>query len=232
MRLHFIQHVAFEDPAHILEWASLRGVSVTSTLLFANQSLPHLDDFDFLVVMGGPMSVHDEEVFPWLVAEKQFIKKAIDNGKKVLGICLGAQLIAEVLGGTVSQNTCVEIGWYPVEFHQHDLQALTNGLQKFPPSLVCFHWHGETFSYPEKSIPIGSSAACSNQGFVYKDYVVAFQFHIETSPESLRVMLEDCEQDLVAGPYVQTAVEMQKMAIHIPALKKTLFDFLDLFFKL
>src|SRR5689334_16619028 len=115
MRVHFIQHVNFEHPGHLLEWAKDNNHNTGFTKTFENISFPGLNDFDLLIIMGGPMSVYDENKFPWLKKEKQFIGEAIDADKKVLGICLGSQLIAESLGAKVYPSKEKEIGWWRIK---------------------------------------------------------------------------------------------------------------------
>lgn len=116
MRFHCLQHVVFETPGLIANWIGEQGYSITFTRLFQNDPFPALDEFDALVVMGGPMSVHDEGEFPWLKKEKELIAGALREKKKVLGICLGAQLIAEVTGGRVYPNSQKEIGFWPLHW--------------------------------------------------------------------------------------------------------------------
>src|SRR5215471_5921833 len=136
MRVHFIQHVYFENPGHLLEWAKEKSYSTSFTKTFENISFPNLNDFDLLVIMGGPMGVYDEEKFPWLKQEKQFIKDSIAANKKVLGICLGSQLIAEALGVKVYPNKEKEIGWWPIKKVNAELN------NDLPNEFVTFHWHG------------------------------------------------------------------------------------------
>ena len=121
MRIHVLQHVAFEGLGCIEAWLENRHAIVTFTRFFESDALPNLDDVDFIIALGGPMSVNDEDRFPWLADEKQFLAKAIQENKIVLGICLGCQLIASALGAKVYPNRDQEIGWFPVEkkFDRH-----------------------------------------------------------------------------------------------------------------
>ncbi|MDP2106444.1 MAG: amidotransferase, partial [Desulfobulbaceae bacterium] len=114
MRIHALQHVVFEGLGSIETWAKNNKAPITYSQMYADANLPSVDDFDFLVVMGGPMNIYEEEQFPWLSAEKLLIKKAIDDGKIVLGVCLGAQLIADTLGAKITRNRYREIGWFPL----------------------------------------------------------------------------------------------------------------------
>ena len=114
MRAHCLQHVPFEGLGNIEPWLASAGAEIAYTRMFEAAELPGLDRFDLLVVMGGPMSVNDEERFPWLVREKEFLRTVIDAGKPVFGVCLGAQLIASAMGARVYKNREPEIGWFPV----------------------------------------------------------------------------------------------------------------------
>src|SRR5271165_3985143 len=112
MRLHALQHVPFEGPAAIADWAAAQGVSMTVAHLYRGDALPSLSDFDMLAVMGGPMSVNDSSHYTWLDPEIAFMRAAIGAGKAVLGICLGAQMIAKALGARVYPGAQKEIGWF------------------------------------------------------------------------------------------------------------------------
>ncbi|MBN1441715.1 MAG: type 1 glutamine amidotransferase, partial [Planctomycetes bacterium] len=146
MRIHHLQHVPFEGLGTIEEWARSRGHEISRTRLHAGDPLPAPREVDWIVVTGGPMSVQDEERHPWLRAEKRCIAEMIAEGKTVLGICLGAQLVADALGARVARNRHREIGWFPVELVA---EASCTGLFRgFPQRLDAFHWHGDAFDIP------------------------------------------------------------------------------------
>ena len=203
MHLHFLQHVPFEGLGSIRPWAQEHNSTITKTRFYADDPLPDLGPIDWLVVMGGPMNIYQEIQYPWLAKEKAFIRQAIDAQKKVVGICLGAQLIADVLGSQVYANTDKEIGWFPIE--RTDLCAKTFLDRVLPDTLTVLHWHGDTFDPPSGAIPIAHSAACTNQGFVWGNNVVALQFHMETTPQGLKALVDNCGNELVDGPYIQNA---------------------------
>lgn len=98
-RIHYLQHVPFEGIGYIETWARENNYRLTATRFYQDDTLPEISTVDWVVVLGGPMGVYDENKYPWLAKEKQWLKGAIDSGKIVIGICLGAQLIAEILGG-------------------------------------------------------------------------------------------------------------------------------------
>ncbi len=205
MRLHYLQHVPFEGLASIETWARKSNVVITCTRLFQDEPLPPDDEFDWLVVMGGPMSIHDEIMYPWLAREKTFIRKTIEQGRHVLGICLGAQLIADALGARVSVNDQKEIGWFPIQV----ADGADQGLRKIlPGQLEVVHWHGETFELPDGSTLLATSTACRHQGFVYEDKVIGLQFHLETTRESLEALIAHCGDEIVAGQFIQQPAAM------------------------
>jgi GMP synthase (glutamine-hydrolysing) len=202
MHFHLLQHVDFEGPAAIQDWVSRQGYTLTKTRFFLDEQLPALTDFDILIVMGGPMGVDDHQQYPWLNDERAFIQQAIAGDKVVLGICLGAQLIACATGAKVTKNRYTEIGWFPVTTRQH-IPALLAGV--FPPEFLAFHWHGDTFGMPQGAIPVASSEVCSNQAFVLNERVIGLQFHIETTPESAALLVQNCSDELDGSRYVQSA---------------------------
>lgn len=207
MRLHYLQHVSFENPGSILTWAKENDCVLTSTHFYNHDSLPRRQDFDWLVVMGGPMNIHDEENYPWLASEKLFIRNAITAGKVVIGLCLGAQLIADVIGGKVTQNPYKEIGWFPVRLSEQ--ARLSPLFSFFPPQPVVFSWHGDTFSFlPEEVQCIAENDACKQQAFIYKNRVFGFQFHLENTLPIIEGLVENCWDEMIPAIYVQTPEEL------------------------
>lgn len=206
MRAHYLQHVAFEGLGSIETWLDLNQYQVTSTRLFESGDFPSVSDLDLLIIMGGPMSVNDEAELPWLIKEKQFVRAMIDVGKPVLGICLGAQMIANVMGAKIYPNNQKEIGWFPIK----SVAGNNKNLFQFPDSAIVFHWHGETFDLPKNAHLLASSQACVNQAFQLGNNVIGLQFHLETTPESLNQIASYCADELVSGKFVQSADDMQK----------------------
>jgi GMP synthase-like glutamine amidotransferase len=203
MRAHYLQHVGFEGIGHIDTWLAASGCAVSCTRFFEDPALPAPDAFDLLVIMGGPMSVNDEVEYPWLAAEKRFIRATIEAGKAVLGICLGAQLIASALGSRVYRNPLPEIGWFPV--------AGSEGGQdnwRFPVSLQAYHWHGETFDLPAGAVLLASSQVCRHQAFQLGRRVVGLQCHLESTPTTVAELVEHCYGERQAGSFVQSADAM------------------------
>lgn len=200
LRAHILQHVAFEGNGSIAAWLQAAGARVGSTRLFENPTLPSLSELDLLVIMGGPMSANDEASLPWLVAEKGLIREAIEAGKAVVGICLGAQLIASALGARVYPNAEKEIGWFPVYAVPAAVQGL---LFAFPAQTQVLHWHGETFDMPAGATRLARSNACENQAFQIGRRAIGMQFHLETTADSARELVTNLHAELVPAPHVQ-----------------------------
>jgi len=204
MKAHYLQHVPFEGLGSIAPWLEAAGYEVSRTRLFAAEKPPAADAVDFLVIMGGPMSVNDEDEYPWLVREKRFVRDVIEAGKPVLGVCLGAQLIANCLGARVFRNAVKEIGWFPIQ----GIPLAGKTIFGFPPSAEVFHWHGETFDLPQGAVHLAQSAACRNQAFQYGRSVIGLQFHLETTPDSARELVKHCRDELVPAEYIQAEAEI------------------------
>jgi GMP synthase (glutamine-hydrolysing) len=203
MHIHYFQHVPFENLGSIQTWAEASGHPVTSTRFYEPHTLPNLDRIDWLVVMGGPMNIYDVENYPWLTAEKRLVKEAIDNNKIVIGVCLGAQLIADVLGAEIYPNQHKEIGWFPI---QRSPALSVPGIgDVIPAEMKVFHWHGDTFDLPKSALLLAGSAACKNQAFIYNERVFGFQFHLEITKDGAERLIANCADEIVEAPYIQTA---------------------------
>ncbi len=225
LRIHYFQHISFEGLGNIKEWSSANEHVLTSTKFYEDSTLPILADFDWLIIMGGAMGVYDEKKYSWLAAEKQFIKQTIEAGKTVIGICLGSQLLAEVLGAKVYANDNKEIGWFPIEL---SLEATKNKLfAGINSPMMVFHWHGDTFDLPQNAIHLAHSEVCKNQAFLYSKKVLGLQFHLEMSETTLKKMIENGRSELIKGNYIQTEQEILNQQKFIEHNKQILFAILD-----
>jgi GMP synthase-like glutamine amidotransferase len=209
MHVHVLQHVAFEGLGSIESWLSHRGAHVTYTRFFESPQLPPLTDIDLIIALGGPMSVNDEKQLPWLLDEKRFVAKAIASDTAVLGICLGAQLIASALGACVYPGREKEIGWFPVF-----AAPGVSGAFVFPEDTEVFHWHGETFDLPPGAVHLASSAGCQNQAFQVGSRVIGLQFHLETTPECAEAIIDHCASELVP---LQRYIQPEPVLRAVPA---------------
>jgi GMP synthase-like glutamine amidotransferase len=226
MRLHVIQHVPFEGAAAVADWAQERGHHLECGIALTEQ-YPSPTDVDFLVIMGGPMAADDEAGNPWLLPEKRFIAETIAAGKLVLGVCLGAQILAEVLGGTVRRNGYREIGW-------HAIGRTPTGAEEplfsaWEDVEVVGQWHGDTFDLPLGIEPAWSSEACRNQAFVFDGRVVALQFHLEWDEQHLEALIAKCADELAeGGPWIMPAEQIVQDASGVMAHgRELLFSLLD-----
>ncbi len=225
MNVHILQHVPFEGIGSIEPWLLTRSARITTTRFFESWTLPDVSSLDLVIAMGGPMSVNDEATLPWLAPEKQFIREAIQQGVPVLGICLGAQLIASALGSRVYAGTQREIGWFDIEAVPHPGNAFT-----FPKTTPVFHWHGETFDLPPGAVHLARSAACEHQAFQIGTNVIGLQFHLETTPASAASIITHCRAELVPDTFVQSETTLLAAPpaayAHINTLMADVLDYL------
>lgn len=222
MRIHSIEHAPFEGPGRIADWAAERGHSLARTALHEGEALPGLDAFDLLVILGGAMSIHEHREHPWLAVEKHFLKAVIAARRPVLGICLGAQLLADVLGGKVVQNPVKEIGWFPVRMLERGAPFAA-----FPERLMVMHWHGDTFSIPEGARRVAESDGCANQAFVFGDRTVGLQFHIELGQVGIEDLAAASLDEAGAAPFIQSRKELVSPPPESAAGKDALYALLD-----
>lgn len=205
MRTHWLQHVPYEGLGHLEGWLAARSASVACTRLFAGDPLPDPATVDLLVILGGPMSVNDEDALPWLRAEKAFIRGAIDAGCGVLGICLGAQLVASALGAKVGPSPEREVGWWPVTA----CDAADNGDGfRFPAAVTCLQWHGESFALPPGAIHLAQSPGCPHQAMQVGKRVLGVQFHPEATPAWVGAVLSHSPGALLPGRFVTTEADL------------------------
>ena len=232
MNIHILQHAPLEnDTGAIDRWINKGNHKKFYTRLYADDPFPAIDSFDFLIILGGPMGAYEEDKYVWLIKEKEFIHQAIKAGKKILGICLGSQLLADVLGAKVYKNNKKEIGWFPVTLTPDGRDhALFAGIEN---SINVLHWHGDTFSLPEKSIHLLESKACTNQAFLYETHVLGLQFHFEATPDSVISMLESDSEDLsISLDSMQSSEEILNNLHYSGKSNELLFTLLDRFLAL
>ena len=202
LHIHCFQHVPFEGLGCIENWSNEKGHSLTFTKFYKEFNLPKLSEIDWLIIMGGPMGVYDEDKFEWMKEEKIFIKQTINANKTVIGVCLGSQLIAHVLGAEIYPNPYKEIGWFNVSLTPKGQgNYLLDGFEK---SFKVFHWHGDTFDLPNGAKHFLYSEACINQMFLYKNNVLGLQFHCEVTNIMIREMVRHGNHELVPEKHIQT----------------------------
>jgi GMP synthase-like glutamine amidotransferase len=206
MRIHSLQHVPYEFLTTFEQWAKNKKHSISKTFFYQDFELPALNDFDLLIILGGPMSIYEEDKYPWLKVEKKFIASAVEKKKLVLGICLGAELLADALGARVYKNRYKEIGWYPVSLTEAAKDSRV--FSRLPRAFTPFHWHEYTFEIPKGCNRVAESAGCKNQAFECEDRLIGLQFHIEPSTEDIKRVISSCGDSIEKGKYVQNPDEM------------------------
>lgn len=194
-----VQHVEPERPYAIGDALAAAGLDVVLRRVFEGQSLPAgLEDFDAVVVMGGPMSAASDDGFPTRRAEIDLLAEALGEGKAVLGVCLGAQLLATAAGGRVFAGAAgPEVGWGPVRLSDAaQSDPLFSGL---PVQLRVLHWHGDTFRRPPGAVHLAGNAAYLEQAFRCGDRAWGLQFHLEVDEPAVAAFLAAFGEDAWAA---------------------------------
>jgi len=239
MRILLLQHDPLDGPGALLEWAESRGHRVARCLICQGEPLPPLDSFDLLVSLGGPMGAYEEEKHPWLALEKQYLREAFAAGKKILGLCLGCQLLADALGGKAFRNTCKEFGWQPIEPLPEGAAWFGTGggfkaLEKDEKGIFyAFQWHGDTYSLPPGAVQLARNAAAEQQAFVLEGagggLVMGLQFHLEWTEKMAREALAEPGVAPPPSPFVQTPKEILSDLTLFETGKKRFYALLDRF---
>jgi GMP synthase-like glutamine amidotransferase len=229
MRIHCLQHLAFENPGTIKEWAEEKGHLLSYTYFYEDKfRFPPIGEIDVLLIMGGYMNVDEEQKFPWLVQEKEYIQHAISAGKKIIGICLGAQLIAVALGCKVYPAKEKEIGFFPIQFTKNALEHPF--FDHFNNPYTVFHWHGDTFNLLENAQLIASTTTCKNQAYLIGNNVLALQFHLEVNETIVsEMLLHDGHELQEVGSYIQQQTDIKKSFHSLQQNKKDFYLLLDKF---
>ncbi len=203
----FLLHTATEGPGTIAPYAAARGAIAQYAYLYAGAGLPaDPRHYDLIVAMGGPMNVNEQDRYPFLREETAFLRSAIAANVPVLGVCLGAQLIAKACGARVVKAPQPEIGWYPIT---HTAAAAGDpALAGLPREGIVLHWHEDMFLLPDGAVLLASSTACPHQAFRIGS-ALALQFHVEIT----HAMLVAWTADKPARQHVAAAYARHSSAL-------------------
>ena len=172
-----LQHVSWEGPGAIRTEAQKQGIALDVCRIDMGNCLPAPDEVKGLIVMGGPMGVYESERYPFLVEECKLIAEVVRRGQPVMGVCLGAQLLASALGARVFPGPVQEIGFGNVGLTANSRpDAVFAGL---PDPLPVFHWHGDTFDLPAGAVLLAKNKNYENQAFRFGKNAYGLQFHVE-----------------------------------------------------
>nr|WP_295876176.1 type 1 glutamine amidotransferase [uncultured Chitinophaga sp.] len=227
MHIHYFQHVPFEGLASIADWIA-QGEHTTSHTRWYDEApdTTGLRDAELLIIVGGTMGVYEQDIHPWMLTEINLIREAVSRRQKILGICLGSQLLAYALGANVYPHTQPEIGWFPIDItFQGQAAPLENVL---PHRLNTFHFHGDTFDVPAGATRFAASAACSNQAFIYGDRIIGLQFHMEMNSAAILEILR-CSSGALehSAPFVQSPEKIEQYLHLTNENNQTMFQLLD-----
>lgn len=224
MKVAVLVHAPYERLGNIQQWLDKQSAEVLEVNLYEESFVyPELSSLDLLIVLGGPMSVNEEDDYPWLIAEKQYIADAIAAKTPVLGICLGGQLIAAALGAKVTLNDETEIGW-------HKLQRVPSTAEvfQFPDEIEVFNWHGETFELPRGAVRLLQSEVCANQAYQLGANVIGLQCHPEVTTKEVQEWVDEIGEQMIEGAYVHTPDRMlAETDEKSETIKPVLFSLLD-----
>jgi GMP synthase-like glutamine amidotransferase len=231
MKSLIIKHVDIEGPGLIEYFLNQGGIPYQVLCLDSDARLPKPEGFTHVVILGGPMNVYEEDHYPFLREEDLFIKEAIQRGKFILGICLGAQLIAKALGAKVFRAPVKEIGW-------RDVSLTRNGLQdplfsKLPKTFPVFQWHEDTFEVPKSGKLIATSPSVPHQAFRYGDNAHGLQFHLEVTEKMIKDWMETYEdenKDAQASSFSKAEI-LTETEIKIESYTRRGISFLTNFFR-
>jgi GMP synthase (glutamine-hydrolysing) len=200
VRVLVLQHMGCEGLGSLEGFFDKQGVDHVHVALFAGEKIPSdWDRYNGIVILGGPMNVYQEKEYPFLAEEDALIKKALANLKPMLGICLGAQIIAKAAGAKVLTGHRKEIGWYDVNLTSEGRDDLLfNGL---PKSFKVFQWHGDTFDIPSKGVKLASSEIFPNQAFRVGN-ACGLQFHIEVTEGIILDWMKEYNKEIGGLDYI------------------------------
>ncbi len=226
MKITLIQHTAVDSPGIATEILNKNQLEMQLIRIDRGDRIPALVDSDVLMTFGGPVSLHLPDPPPWVEPERELIRRYADQGQRVFGICLGAQLIASALGAETGPNSEPEIGWHQI--NRVNDSGHSSLFSQLPTHLTTLHWHQNTFQLPDGANHIYQSDACQNQAFSIDDRIIGFQFHPEATAKTVDYYLKVAKPSRITGRYVQTVDQIrQGIAKHLENQNQMLQQFLE-----
>ena len=226
MRIRIVQHSAADRPAAAADVIDRLGHFAETTRIDRGDALPTTVDADVLMMFGGGISLASGELPPWVAQEQKLIRSYVNEGRRVIGICLGSQMIAAALGARVRRNDHCEVGWHEIERAEDSVSP--NIADEIPNRLIVLQWHQDTFDLPPGATRLFRSAACDNQAFEIDNRVFGFQFHFEANPKTVTTFLAVSNKWKQHGQFVQSESEISSgIETHLPAQTESLNRFLD-----
>lgn len=200
MKVHILRNDLLAPPGAIADWVESKNYTMAMTNVYEGESYPDQKDFDLLIILGGTPGAYEENKYSWLKTEKKFIYETIKNDKYVLGICLGAQMIAEVIGGGVYPMSFEELGWKKI-FLTTEKNKKDNLFYNIPKEFTVFQYHGDTFHLPKDAELEAIGLECHNQMFSYGSKVIGTQFHPEFNINILKDIIKNSEKEISNNIY-------------------------------
>jgi GMP synthase-like glutamine amidotransferase len=221
MRTLVLQHTPEEKPGTLVQWLELRRLPHHVHHVYKDAAIP--EDYELLVILGGPMNVDEEEKHPWLRAEKEFLRAWLAKSKPILGICLGGQMLAQALGAKVIKNSHREIGFHPLRRTGEEHPAFS----RWPEEFHVFQWHEDRFELPPGCKALLTNHVTAYQAFARDHRTLGLQFHPESTEEWIRENFQGFRKT-EPEPYVQDSEQcLHLLPQHLPKMTSQFFHFLD-----
>lgn len=236
--MHFlaVRHLLREGAGTLEQYLISRGDTLDYWDIARDPSVPDgADQYDAVIVLGGPMGVYEEDLYPFLRSEIEWLREILRSRKPVLGICLGAQLLAAALNARVTRGPRKEIGWHEVRLTGEGVKdplfrCFRDEVKGRDPVCVpVFQWHGDTFELPLGALRLAQSPLYENQAFRYDNYVYALQFHVEMTEEMIREWIREGREELVAADYVDSGAILTQIPACLNPMRKRAFLFYEAF---
>lgn len=224
MRVLVIQHSAADSLAAAESVITELGHEIITVRIDHQHPIPQSVDCDAMIMLGGPYPLTMENRPDWIANEQELVRRYVDKGRRILGICLGAQILASALGAAVRRNAQAELGWHTIRRTSGPFSLADESL---PPQMTVFQWHRDTFELPSGAQHLYESDGCRNQAFSLSDRVYGFQFHLEADLRTIRTFLAVSKYRKLAGNGIQTETEiMAGIDRHLPDQRKHMSSFL------